>query len=148
VTDDIIPQSADELPQPSITKGDKTLDPFALVGIWQDNSVTIAASGVAEDTIMYDTPQDEAQRTRRELFASMRGAIKSTGIANTEAELKSMREEWDRIFDRYKCSNTLFKSRNTRSRFKLAIFITRCRKQYIYYFKNRIAGLAFVIRNR
>jgi hypothetical protein len=41
IADDIIPQSADDTPQPSITKGDKTLDPFALVGIWQDNPITI-----------------------------------------------------------------------------------------------------------
>ena len=42
VFDDVIPQSADVPPQPTITKGDKSLDPFALVGIWKDNPITLA----------------------------------------------------------------------------------------------------------
>ncbi|MEY4926596.1 MAG: hypothetical protein RI894_1032 [Bacteroidota bacterium] len=55
-------------------------------------------SAAAANTASYHAPETDAQRARRELFASMRGAIKSTGIANTEAELKAMRDEWENVF--------------------------------------------------
>jgi hypothetical protein len=54
---------------------------------------------VAEESAAYNTPETEAQRERREYFTSICGAIwTSKGIENTEAELKAMREEWDRNF--------------------------------------------------
>lgn len=57
-----------------------------------------ALSVVAEENAPYNTPETEAQRSRREFFTSICGAVKSTGIKDTEAELKAMREEWDRDF--------------------------------------------------
>ena len=53
---------------------------------------------VSEDAVAYNAPEIAAQHARRELFASMRGAWSSSGIENTETELKAMREEWDRNF--------------------------------------------------
>jgi hypothetical protein len=53
---------------------------------------------VAEENPAYNTPETEAQRERREFFTSICGSIKSTGIKDTEAELKAMHEEWDSVF--------------------------------------------------